>query len=56
MKAEMGRKLSKSVRDTRLSRRPKRGIAADWATGAQKKTPAEAPGFEVRQYGGKAVG
>jgi hypothetical protein len=55
MKAEMGRKLSKRQGYAPIPAAEKR-YAADWATGAQKKTPAEAPGFEVRQYGGKAVG
>ena len=55
MKAEMGRKLSKRQGYAPIQA-AKRGIAADWATGAQKKTPAEAPGFEVCRYGGKAVG
>jgi hypothetical protein len=55
MKAEMGRKLSK--RQGYAPVPGSRDGEAQWmgVTGAQKKTPAEAPGLEACQYGGKAL-
>jgi len=51
----MGRKLSKRQGYAPIPAAEKR-YCGRLGYRRAKKDPAEAPGFEVRQYGGKAVG
>src|SRR5580700_7777619 len=54
MKAEMGQKLSKRQGYPPIQTAEKRDCGG--LGHRREKNPAEAPGLEVRQYGGKAVG